>query len=54
MLSALFTHVMASEVATILRSRFENESRMQTRCSSGSIAGVDRGRHDEAHSHTCL
>ena len=54
MQSTLFTHVMASEIATILRSRFENKARMQTRCSSGSIARVNRGRHGEAHSHTCL
>jgi hypothetical protein len=46
MQSTLFTHVMAGEIATIRRSRFEDESRMQTRCISGSIAGVDRGRHD--------
>lgn len=54
MLPTLFTHVMASEVETIPRSCFENEPRMQTRGISGSIARVNRGRHDEAHSHTCL
>ena len=30
MLSTLFTHVMASEVATIFRSGFKNKARMQT------------------------
>lgn len=44
--ATLFTHVMTSEISSICCSRFENETRMQTRrCAHGGIAWVRRRRH---------
>ena len=51
-LTAFFTYVMAGEVATICRRRFKNEARMETRRMAGGIAGISRGRHEAARSHT--